>query len=148
MFAKSTIFLTTIFLTSCATVSMANRAQSRSAKEFSPSKDRAKIYVYRNEVLGSAIKVGLALNGNFMGETAPGTFHMWEVAPGKHEVSCEAERSSRVTLNAQPEKLYFIWQEMKWGTVTAGCALRQVTEERGKSEISRCCDLASSGPLE
>lgn len=136
-----------LFATACASVPMHSKVEDQNAKQFKPSADKGKIYIYRNEMLGGITKIKLSLDGRSMGANAPKTFHVWEVEPGNHEVTCGAENSDNLKLNIEKGKIYYIWQEMKMGMVTAGCMLHNVTERKGQKGVLGC-SLAKSGLLD
>jgi hypothetical protein len=64
----------------CASVPMADPALDQQAKQFQPNPDSAGVYIYRNEMLGAAITLGLSVDGKPIGKTASKT--CW-CAPGR-----------------------------------------------------------------
>ena len=122
-------------LSACASVPMASLEEDTSAKQFQVSADQSRIYVYRNENFGGAIKIPVTLDGKMMGQTAAKTYFMWNVAPGAHTVSCVGENTTALDVNARPGTSHFIWQEMKMGMWTAGCALHEVDAAKGREAV-------------
>ena len=98
----------------------------------------AQIFVYRYESLGFAVPITVKLDGRASGRTVGQTYVMWEVEPGLHEVSSHAEGASAVSLNVEPGKSYFIWQEVKVGLWKARSSLHQVDEETGRKFLAEC----------
>jgi Protein of unknown function (DUF2846) len=117
---------------------MSSSDEDAKAKQFEVPADKSRIYVYRNESLGGAIKVPITLDGQMVGQTARKTYFIFDVSPGKHEVGCVAETSSKATVDALPGKIAFVWQEMKMGTWAAACAMHLVDEATGKKGVSEC----------
>jgi len=122
----------------CATTQMASPEADAEAKRFMVPEGQSRIYVYRNETFGSAIKIALALDGRLMGSTAPHTYFAWDVAPGKHEITCSGENNIRLTVDAPSGRAVYVWQEMKMGMLSAGCALNLVDGTTGRSGVMDC----------
>jgi hypothetical protein len=85
--------------------------------------------------LGGAIKIPVTLDGKVMGQTAPKTYFMWDVAPGPHKITCLGEEVVSLDVSARPGTAHFIWQEMKMGMWAARCALHEVETEKGKQAV-------------
>lgn len=134
-------------VTGCASVNMANKDESTKAKQFNaPTPNNAGIYVYRNSMVGQALKKDIWVDGKCLGESAPNVFFHTEVAGGKsHTISTESEFSPNdLKLDADPGKNYFIRQYIKVGVFVGGAGIEQVSEEQGKADIAKL-DLATSG---
>jgi hypothetical protein len=89
---------------------MASPEQDTAAKSFATKPGKANIYVYRNETMGAAIKMPVALNGKLVGDTASKTYLLLEVPPGKHAITSKTENDSSVTVNAVAGRNYFLWR--------------------------------------
>jgi hypothetical protein len=122
----------------CASVPMAPAAADQAAKQFSKLPDKANIFVYRNESMGAAIKMGLYLNDAPIGQTAAKTYVNVQVAPGTYKIRSHAENNSEVTLDAKAGEVYFLWQEVKMGFGSARSNLQIVNAETGKKGVSSC----------
>jgi hypothetical protein len=125
-------------LSSCASVPMSSLENDREMKKFEVSTNKSRIYVYRDEIFGSAITVPVSLDGKIKGKTAPHVYFSWDVEPGEHEISCFAENNSKIKLNAQPGQSHFVWQEIKMGMWQAGCALQEVEKQKGQAAVNSC----------
>lgn len=130
--------LITAALAGCASVPMASLNNDNQAKTFQVKQDRANIYVYRNEHFGAAIPMSLALDGKMTGRTGAMTYAKWEVLPGKHEISSISENTSKLSLNAEAGKNYFIWQEVKMGMWQARSLLQEVDPTAGMAAVKEC----------
>lgn len=108
------------------------------AKEFKAPSDKGRIYVYRNEALGSAIKVSVSVDGKMLGQTAPNTYFVADVEPGQHQVSCFAESNSQVNIKVDRGQSAYVWQEMKMGLMSAGCAMHEVRTADGQKGVLEC----------
>ena len=137
-FLLTFVLLFTSFVTGCASVPMASLDADTNAKSFVVRTDKSNIYVYRNEVLGGAIPITVALDGKVAGQTAMQTYFLFEIDPGPHEVSSIAENVSTLKLDTQAGKAYFVWQEVKMGMWMARSQLQQVDEEKGRKGVAEC----------
>ena len=126
-----------LMISACASVPMSDPKKDEEAKKFTTQKDMSRIYLYRNETLGSAIKVPVTLNGKMKGETAKNVYFAWDVKPGKHEVSCLASSNDTVSVNLKKNEIAYIWQEMKMGLMVAGCKLNIMEKEKAQKAITK-----------
>ena len=127
-----------VLASGCASVQMASSEQDTAAKSFAVKPDKANIYVYRNETMGAALKMPVALDGKLMGDTASKTYLLLEVNPGSHTVVSKTENDSSVTLNTVAGRNYFLWQEVKMGLLMARSNLQEVDEATGKAGVAEC----------
>jgi hypothetical protein len=127
-----------VLASGCASVQMAPPEQDTAAKSFAVKPGKANIYVYRNETMGAAIKMPVALDGKLVGDTASKTYLLLEVDPGPHTVVSKTENDSTVTLNAAAGRNYFLWQEVKMGLMMARSALQEVDDATGKAGVAEC----------
>jgi hypothetical protein len=125
-------------LAGCASVPMASKEADASAKSFQPRPGMANIYLYRNETFGAAIAMTVSLDGKIMGRTGPQTFFLWEVAPGRHEIASHTENTSRLFLDAQAGRNYYVWQEVKMGMWQPASQLQEMSEADGRKGVMEC----------
>lgn len=107
----------------------------------------AGVYVYRdNSSVGAALKKDVYINGDCVGETAPGVFFYQQVSGNQeHTISTESEFSENdLTLYTEEGRNYFVQQYIKLGVFVGGAALEQVEEQTGKAEVTKT-DLAIQG---
>jgi hypothetical protein len=117
---------------------MASKEQDALAKSFQVAPDKSRIYVYRNESMGGAVKIPVTLNGRLMGQTAPKTYFAWDVDPGTQEITCIGETSATLSVDAKAGQAHYVWQEMKMGMWAASCALEEVDETKGQAAVNEC----------
>jgi hypothetical protein len=117
---------------------MASMEQDAAAKTFQAPPDKSRIYLYRNEAMGSAVKIPVTLDGRMAGQTGPKTYFVWDVAPGVHELTCVGETSGKLSLTTKPGQAYYVWQEMKMGMWAASCALNEMDVEAGQKGVGQC----------
>ena len=121
---------------------------SQKTKELTaPQEGKAGLYVYRsNNIVGSALKKDIWVDGECLGETARGVFFYKEVEGNQnHTVSTESEFSpNHLKIEAQSGKNYFIQQYIKPGIFVGGADLKLVDDTQGKKAITEY-SLASAG---
>ncbi|MDO8789898.1 MAG: DUF2846 domain-containing protein [Sulfuritalea sp.] len=122
-------------ISGCASVPMGDPKKDAQAKTFAVAKDKAGIYIYRNESMGAAVRMDVAIDNQIVGQTAANTYFYKEVTPGKHIVSSTAENTDTLEVEVKPGKLAFIWQEVKMGLLYARNMLHLVSEEEGKKGV-------------
>ena len=132
------VVIAALTLGACASVPMATPEQDAQAKKMTPPAGKALIYVYRNETMGAAIKMPVSLDGKTAGQTGPKTYFMWAVAPGKHEITSLTENTSKLTVDSQAGKTYFVWQEVKMGAWAARSQLQLVDDAKGRAGVDAC----------
>jgi hypothetical protein len=131
-------------LAGCASVPMTSAEDDARAKSFVVQKDKASIYVYRNESLGGAIPMTVSLNGKVAGQSGMQTFFLFEVEPGAHEVGSIAENTTSLKLQTEAGKAYYVWQEVKMGMWMARSQLQQVDEPAGRKAVLECKRVRSN----
>jgi hypothetical protein len=131
-------------MTGCASVPMAARSDDAAAKQFAPVADKATVYIYRDEIMGSAIKMPLLVDGISIGDTGPKTYLEVALPPGTHSVTSKTEKDVTISLDVQAGKTYFIWQEVKMGMWVARSQLHIVDEAKGKKGVLDCSMVRTS----
>lgn len=138
-------------LCGCASVPMGDASQDAALKAFTVAPNRAGIYVYRNESMGAAIKMDVAIDGVSIGQTAAKTFLFTEVAPGRHTIMSKAEDTDLIEVNVGPGTLTYVWQEVKMGVLYARTKLHVVDEAQGQrgvqeTKLAATARVGSSSP--
>ncbi|MFV0283730.1 MAG: DUF2846 domain-containing protein [Castellaniella sp.] len=148
MFRKAVlaIFVASI-LGGCASVPMESKEASAQAKRFEvPADGNAGLYVYRDSIVGQALKKDIWVNDDCLGESASGVF-FYRQLPGdeKYTISTESEFSpNSLSLLLERGKNYFVRQYIKLGVFVGGADLEVVEPEKAKTNISKL-ELAKSG---
>lgn len=132
----------TAMLVGCAAPMKAAPEQDRAAKVFTPSKDKATLFVYRNENFGGAIGMPIKVNGLDIGETGAKTFFRMNLASGMYVIASEAENTSELPITLVEGRNYFVWQEARMGIWKARTALRSVDEKTGMDGVLESVLLA------
>ena len=134
---KKIILLSVILssLVGCVSVPMGDAKQDTALKTFKAPADKAGMYIYRNESMGGAVKMDVAIDGKPIGQTAAKTYLYKELSPGKHTVTSSAENTDSVEIDAKPGTLSYVWQEVKMGVLYARTQLHLVSEAEGKKGV-------------
>lgn len=127
--------LLAVLASGCASVPMASSDMDTQAKQFRVPPGKSRIYVYRNESIGGAVKIVITLDGKVIGSTGRKTYFAIDVAPGKHELGCIVENTASLSVNAAAGKPVFVWQEVKMGAWSPRCALNQVDDKVGRDGV-------------
>jgi len=136
--------LVAVFVGGCASVPMASVESDNAAKSFAVKPGKANIYVYRNESMGAAIRMTVALDGRIVGATAAKTYLLLEVAPGNHTLLSKTENDSTLSVTTVAGRNYFVWQEVKMGAFSARSALQLMSEAAGKAGVAECKLIAGT----
>jgi hypothetical protein len=130
----------------CASVNKASDSASAQAKTFTPVTDKAVVYIYRNEILGAAIKMPVNIDGTLVGETGPKSFLRLGVTPGKHTISSLAEKNADLNIDLEAGHTYYVWQEVKMGLMSARTQLHLMPATEGQKGVRECDLLETSAP--
>jgi hypothetical protein len=125
-------------LAGCASVPMGDTKHDAELKTFSSKSASAGLYIYRNESAAPAIRMDVEVDGKTLGQTAAKTFFYTEVSPGKHTVTSISENTDTVEVDAVGGKLYYIWQEVKFGFLYARTKLHLVSDAEGQKGVLEC----------
>jgi len=120
---------------------------SARAKSFNlPSEGNAGLYIYRDSILGAALKKDIWVDDKCIGESAPKVFFYEDVKGNQeHKISTESEFSPNdLLLKTESGKNYFIRQYIKIGAFVGGANLELMQEEEGKKAVSEL-DMATKG---
>ena len=141
------VVLLSALFTGCASVQMESKEDSARAKQFAPPQaGNSGLYIYRDSVVGKALKRNIWVDGKCVGESAPDVFFYAEVAGNKeHSISTASEFSpNAMMLLVDAGKNYFIRQYIKMGVFVGGAGLESIAEEQGKAAVAKL-DLAKPG---
>jgi hypothetical protein len=122
-------------MSGCASVPMADRSVAAQAKQFQPAPNKAKVYVYRNEIMGAAIKMPVLIDNQAVGDTTSKTYIEKDLPPGPHTITSKTEKDSSITIDMLAGRIYYIWQEVKMGMFAARSQLHEVDEAKGQAGV-------------
>jgi len=122
-------------LAGCASVQLGDPAKNAELKNFAPKADVASIYIYRNENMGGAVPMDVAVDGKPLGTTGAKTYLYTEVTPGTHVITSKAENTSELSIDTSAGKVYYVWEEVKMGLMYARNKLSLVDETTGQNGV-------------
>lgn len=135
-----------LLVTGCASVPMASKDVDAKAKQFAPSRDgTANLYIYRNEIMGAAIKMPVLIDGMAAGDTVANGYIFRTLPAGSHIIVSKAENDSTLTIEMLAGQNYFVWQEIKMGVLYARSKLHQVDEATGEKGVKECSLIEGGG---
>lgn len=135
-----------LFVYGCASTSKAPSDQSDKAKSFTAPDDKGTVYMYRTgRAVGATGQLNVKVNGVDAGGTGPGTFFKWDLTPGAYTFfSSTAEASAVVQIDVKAGEVYYIRQDSRLGLNTNRVTLKEVSDQKGKSEVAGLKLLVSS----
>jgi len=130
----------------CASTSKAPSEQSDKAKSFTAPDDKGTVYINRTgRAVGAAGQLNVKVNGTDAGGTGPGTFFKWDLTPGTYTFfSSTAEASAVVQIDVKAGEVYYIRQDSRIGLNSNRVTLKEVSDQKGKSEVAGLKLLISS----
>lgn len=135
-----------LFLSGCVSVPKADDATDAQAKLFLPTKDKASLYIYRNERLGRAVKMAVLVDGTPVGKTVAERYIHLTLPAGKHVIESSAENHVALSINTRAGETYFVWQEVKRGFVWSRSALHVVDAHKGQVGVRACTLIRTTSP--
>lgn len=139
------LFALSIFLFGCVATKLTTE-ELVSVKNQKPQDSKALIYIVRpSSYFGAAIKFNVKCDKVPIGSTMGGQFIFASLEPGKHEIVSSAENAAKLFLLAEPNKTYYIEQEVKMGLIVARNKLVRLNDNNGKAALNKC-KLSSDCP--
>lgn len=127
--------LSLALLTGCASVKPAGPGQDAAVKRFEVPPTQSRIYIYRNEFLGTLVGLDLLVDGQAAGTTKGKTFVVADVEAGEHQLVSKGENTHTLTLTTRAGEPSFVWQEVKMGLLSAGSRLHSVDAATGRAGV-------------
>lgn len=128
------LLIALLLLEACASINKAPEYLDAEAKLFKPDPDYSTVYLYRNEMLGSALSMSVMVNCEYMGNTGPGSYFKFILPEAKHAFISQDGESSLI-LDTKKGKQYFIWQEIIMGLMHGSTLLHLVDDSQGKKGV-------------
>lgn len=136
-----------LFATGCVSVPMAPSEKDKEAKLFEADPDNAIVYLFRkSSSYGMTITFPITLDGREVGKTKSGSFFMFRLPPGEHDIwvtggdSIESLNTKyKFTVMANPGEIYFIEQS---SSTARSPRLDFVSKIDGKNAVLNCDLLA------
>ena len=124
----------------CGTAPLASPEADTLAKLMQPLPDKAVIYLFRSETYSAPWRIKVTLDGKDMGETSADSYFRWAVPAGEHVLVSHTENAAGLVINAEPGRIYYVWQSIQMGMFKPRSELKLV--DRVTAEIAlRTCYL-------
>lgn len=130
-------------LSGCASVQNAAPGQDAAVKRFEVAPAQSRIYIYRNEFMGSLVGLDLLVDGKPAGTTKGKTFVVADVEAGEHQLVSKGENTHSLTITTKAGEPAFVWQEVKMGLLSAGSRLHTVDASVGRAGVLETSLVAS-----
>jgi hypothetical protein len=138
---RSLLIATLALITGC--VQLPPSPAEMQAKRFESAPGRAVIYIVR-ATPGYDGHGTIALDDSIVITMLAGNFFRWEVAPGTHRIAGRAQDVSRLNINAEPGKVYFVRHTVAGSDGrTWGGSLEMLTEQEGQALVGRATLLGN-----
>lgn len=105
------------------------------AKEFSPPPGKSLIYIYRDQTIAPTFKIGVDVDGRVAGAPDTKSFIVCTVDPGPHEIATHGGEPATVTLETEPNAVYFVWHEYENLAFGGRTRLHVVDGTQGRSLV-------------
>lgn len=149
-FARLAAALAIVAAAGCATVSLVPEELDAKAKRFSPSPQKANLYVTRQVALGGAHLFQIFLDGKLAGSIASGTYLLFEVDPGVRQVAVVGQESQHaVTVAAAAGENHFLDVSPLIGWIAPRAELVLLPAAEGKTVVAgakRAEDFVNAAP--
>ena len=130
------MLLVALFLAGCAPLPPS--PQDIEAKRFEHVPGKAVIYLFRDYQDFTDEVSTVMLDDQMMGSTYRGTYFRWVVEPGRHQIRGYAGDAGTFTIDAAPDRMYFIQQSVsRMFHGFAQSFFRPVPETYGRAAVMR-----------
>lgn len=98
------------------------------------------LYIIReNTIAGATLKKSLYVDGQYIGETAKGTYFYRLVKPGVHTLQTESEFSENgISVNFNEGENLTFEQKLKFGVFVGGAMLQQISKDEAIQLMQEC----------
>jgi len=108
-------------------------------KNMTPIGEKATVYVIRNSIVGSLIRMVVECNGMKIGSTKAKQYLYTLLDPGAYTfVSTTPENKASLDITLEAGKTYYIKQKVKMGIVVARTGLELMNEADAKKALNDC----------
>ncbi|RZI47559.1 DUF2846 domain-containing protein [Rickettsiales endosymbiont of Peranema trichophorum] len=106
-----------------------------------PEEGKAIVYVVRPSIMGALISFNVFLDDkkpeSEMGFTRANQYIYFNVSPGEHQILSASENWSIVNINAKPNDVIFLRQDVHIGFLVARNHMYRIDESEGKYHVKR-----------
>jgi uncharacterized protein DUF2846 len=99
--------------------------------------DKAMVYVVRPTHIGGAVQTKLSMDGSWAGVKMANSYIVFLADPGQHKFCSQSENASRLNLNLEAGKIYFLQQHIRMGFFKAENELSQLDDSGGREALAK-----------
>jgi len=110
--------------------------ESRYAREATPAKGKAIIYIYRRHDDPAGLSPPIWLNTFEVGRLPPGTFTAWQLSPGRLEIRTEGVAPSTLSVTSEAGKVYLIRVSVTQSAQGPSAQLARIAPESGRTDMA------------
>ena len=125
-------------LAGCGSAPLAPPNADTLAKQMLPAEGKAVIYLFRNSPPSAGWTIPVTLDGKEMGVTGGQTYFRWEVGPGEHMIISKTHKWSGLMVNAEPGRIYYVWQDIGIGFFVPTSQLTFVDRVTAELNLRSC----------
>jgi len=107
------------------------------ARRFETAPGMSVIYIVRDKPDHNTVPATISLDGRMSITTYEGTYYRWEVPAGEHHIAGMFADVGRITLQTQPDRVYYVQQWTKPFQQYASTYYEPVEEQQARAVISR-----------
>jgi len=144
------ILVSALTLSGCGPRHMVAKEPCIDVRGVVPPPGKSALVVGRTTIFGSGVNIENYLDGKYIGTTKGHSFFVSPVEPGMHYVTAEAENFDTVLLKFEPDKTYYLQNEIRMGVLFARTKYDIVDAQHLYSDMDGKCnfyevDKASTG---
>ena len=109
-------------------------------------KGKAALVVGRTTIFGGGVNIENYLDKKFIGTTKGHSFFISPVEPGLHYVTARAENFDSVLLNFEPDKTYYLQNEIRMGVLFARTKYEVVDAQHLFNDMDGKCNYYEADP--
>jgi hypothetical protein len=138
----SAILIAIATLSACAPMQTTPYSAGPPRIESVPGK--AVVYVVRTRPDLSYLSAPLELDGQLIGASYAGTYFRLELAPGRHRLSGYAQDNGAITLDVQPDRVYYVQHTVSgsWRATSPHSFFSMMNEARARAALARAVPAA------
>ncbi len=111
---------------------------NKDLKNMMPPEGKALVYIIRPQIQGSLVVFKNYINERYIGATKGRKFLYEILEPGMYTITSKAEKYNSLELEAEPNKIYFIKQNLKMGIWMMRVQLELINEVKGRKLLKKC----------
>jgi hypothetical protein len=144
----ASLMLLVLLLAGCGPKHMIAKEPCPDVSGVVPPQGKAALVVGRTTIFGSGINFENYLDKKFIGTTKGHSFFVATVPPGKHYVIANGENFASLLINFEPDKTYYVQNEVRMGAFIARVKLDFVDLKHMQDDMGGTCKFYEIDPNE